>query len=206
MDSIATTTAGRLGRPPRVEQTESGVADLEGAILAAAWQGVLPDLTRLVAALGISHGARDDILQDVYMRAMRRADPQLRGDDLRRWLFRVTVNRCHEEHRRRSRWRRVWDKISLNVLHTGGTVQCGEVGEELARKEGVAKALATLPERLHTLLVMRYFMEMDSKQIGEVLERPSATVRSQLCDARQRLAAELTTMGFAPEEDNENNV
>ncbi|MGI8982681.1 MAG: RNA polymerase sigma factor [Pirellulaceae bacterium] len=41
------------------------------------------------------------------------------------------------------------------------------------------------------IVVLRYFCDFDSSQIGEMLSLPSATVRSHLAKARRQLATEL---------------
>jgi RNA polymerase sigma factor (sigma-70 family) len=56
--------------------------------------------------------------------------------------------------------------------------------------------LETLDSDLKIPLVLRYFCDLDSRQIGELLEIPDSTVRSRLRAARQRLAAELTKAGY----------
>ena len=73
--------------------------------LAEAWQQVRPSLGRLAASLGCSPQEIEDVLQDAYVAAHENS--KLVGDraGMRRWLFRVVANGCHDVHRRRSRWR-----------------------------------------------------------------------------------------------------
>jgi DNA-directed RNA polymerase specialized sigma24 family protein len=59
--------------------------------------------------------------------------------------------------------------------------------------------LDRLEPPLRTALVLRYFLEMDSGQIGAILEEPASTVRSRLRAARQRLASELKRAGYRHE-------
>jgi RNA polymerase sigma-70 factor (ECF subfamily) len=57
--------------------------------------------------------------------------------------------------------------------------------EELER---VRRTLRELDGELATVLVLRYFCDFDSREIGEMLQLPPATVRSRLRAARKRLA------------------
>jgi RNA polymerase sigma-70 factor (ECF subfamily) len=116
--------------------------------------------------------------------------------DLRRWLFRVTTNRCNLEHRRRSRWRkvirglvRVWRSSNREAGATDAACQTEE--QELVRR-----ALDGLEPQLRSILVLRYFAEFTSKEIGNILGLPDSTVRSRLCTARQELASELKRTGY----------
>ena len=73
-------------------------------LLEEAWTRCSPELARLAAALGIRSERQGDVLQDVFISARQSCPEKLNEDELRRWLFRVTANRCRLEHRRRKRW------------------------------------------------------------------------------------------------------
>ena len=49
------------------------------------------------------------------------------------------------------------------------------------------------------VLVLRYFADLTSKDIGEILKMPSATVRSHLRVARQQLASRLKGVEYRDE-------
>ena len=78
--------------------------------LRAAWEELRPELSRLVRALGIGPPQADDVLQEVYLTAHEKTPDASCADDLRRWMIRVTVNRCRLEHRRTGRWRRAFER------------------------------------------------------------------------------------------------
>ena len=53
-----------------------------------------------------------------------------------------------------------------------------------------------MDEKLKTPLVLRYFQNMNSSQIAEILEVADATVRTRLRQGRMKLAAELRKAGY----------
>jgi RNA polymerase sigma factor (sigma-70 family) len=53
-----------------------------------------------------------------------------------------------------------------------------------------------LEPALRSVLVLRYFAELDSKEIGNILGLPDSTVRSRLRAARRKLAWELKRAGY----------
>jgi len=55
----------------------------------------------------------------------------------------------------------------------------------------VESALGRLTSVEREIVVLRYFCDFDSSQIGEMLALPAATVRSHLAKARKQLAKEL---------------
>jgi RNA polymerase sigma-70 factor, ECF subfamily len=156
-------------------------------------------LSRLVRALGVGSANADDILQEVYLTAREKCPRALNFEDLRRWLFRVTVNRCKLEHRQIGRWRRVF--MGLTHLFDRQR-QHPPAAESLSRDEErrqVHYALQSLDAGTRSLLVLRYFAEFDSTEIGRIMCMPEATVRGRLCKARQKLADRLRQAGYRHE-------
>jgi RNA polymerase sigma-70 factor (ECF subfamily) len=154
-----------------------------------AWEEALVELAPLVRALGIPADRRDDVLHDVYFVVRQKAPPEMDADASRRWLLRVTANRCRLEHRRRSRWTRLFDKRVQ-----GGQPSAAKAGTAVEQDELSAEVDAAL-DRLaaieREIVVLRYFCELNSREIGEVLAMPEATVRSRLAKARRQLARDL---------------
>jgi RNA polymerase sigma-70 factor, ECF subfamily len=159
--------------------------------LRAVWQESAAELARLAAVLGVRRGRLDDVLQDVYLAVWQQPPAIEDPAELRRWLFRVTTNRCHLEHRRNARWRAVFRKLVHWWKDRGAPADAAETAEQDERRELVRAALARLDPRLRSILVLRYYADFDSRQIGEMLDLPDSTVRSHLRRARQMLAAEL---------------
>ena len=86
--------------------------------LTKVWTETAPSLGRLVRAMSLDYGCGDDILQDVYVLAHQRCPDGLSHEETRRWLFRVTVNRCHLEHRRNARRARAHERLARQTPHT----------------------------------------------------------------------------------------
>jgi RNA polymerase sigma factor (sigma-70 family) len=190
---VATQFRRNPGRRPEAMRAEPDDT------LLAAWQKVEPKLRRLLAAMGTARSQIDDVLQDVYLAAHQSAPPD-DEDGCRRWLFRVAINRCRLEHRRRRRWLVVWEK-----LHQAWTEysRCDETDQAAGREEcaAVRRALARLPPELRNPIVLRYYCDLNSTDIGQILDVPAATVRGQLSAARQRMADALREAGFKPNEE-----
>ena len=152
---------------------------------------VWPDQAAPLAVLAVGMGLRReqaaDVLQDVYLTALRHPPPIDREADLARWLFRVTANRCRLEHRRRGRWRRLWQSLA-GIWHGNSRATEVPIGE--LRRE-VDVALTRLNDSDRLLVVLRYFANLNSREIAEIVEQPESTVRSRLRAARTQLAGDL---------------
>ena len=167
---------------PRVEPA--------GERLEAGWGRWQADLGRLAAALGVQAERREDVLQEVYLAARAKCPAGLGDEGLRRWLFRVTANQCRLEHRRRRRWGKVFAALTFWRSESTGvdSSERAEQGELTAQVESALERLSAVEREI---VVLRYFCDFDSSQIGEMFSLPPATVRSHLAKARKQLAREL---------------
>jgi RNA polymerase sigma-70 factor, ECF subfamily len=157
-------------------------------LLDEVWRQCEPRLAKVALGLGLHSDQAADALQDVYVMAVQQPPPIAAAEELTKWLVRVTVNRCQLEHRRDGRWRRLWTSL---MQAWNGQHQSQAAMPLIELQSEVRRALATLAKGDRTLVVLRYFAELNSRQIGEIVSLPEATVRGRLRAARRLLAAEL---------------
>jgi RNA polymerase sigma-70 factor (ECF subfamily) len=154
-------------------------------------------LKRIIAGMGLGASDAEDVLQDVVIQALRRAGKCQTKEDSIRWLIKVTVNRCLMEHRRRRSFCRrapeILKRRSETNTHLTGTDEKAIVAEEL---EMVRNSLQELDESLLTPVVLRYFCDLNSRQVGRILALSPSTVRSRLREARMILAKRLVERGI----------
>ena len=199
MDATAYHLRLPAGLVPRLREGDARVDHSPDESLQQPWKEISPELARLAAALGMRREQCDDVLQDVYVTAREQRPAGLCGEELRRWLFRVTANRCRLEHRRRGRWRRV--AAGLADWWRGSAQQSGASADGLLQNEltqRVEAALAQLKMVEREVIVLRYFCDFDASEISQQLALPAATVRSHLLKARRQLARILAP--WKPEE------
>lgn len=135
-----------------------------------------------------------DLVQETFLRAWRHV-AQLQAmpaQQHRYWLFHVAKNLLTDDHRRRATRTKVGEK--LEQLPQAVSDMGMNLAERVETSEKLAlldRAIQQLPEQLRTVLTLSVLGEMNSQEIAEVLERPAGTVRYQLAQARQQLAAAL---------------
>lgn len=151
-------------------------------------------LRRIVAGLGLQAGDAEDILQTVSVKCLNHTTASASRDACRRWLIRVTTNECITEHRRNRRFRTHAGKIAEQrpQATASGPAESAMSAERL---EAVQEALCNLDDELLRPLVLRYFCDLTSAEIGEILDMPAPTVRSMLCKGRMALAKALMKRG-----------
>jgi RNA polymerase sigma-70 factor (ECF subfamily) len=154
-------------------------------------------LKKIVAGMGLSASDAEDILQDVSIRVIKQPGRSRTKEQCIRWLIKVTVNRCLTEFRRRKRFRRKASEILKRRSETKTDSISAEnkavVAEEL---EIMRKTLQELDGSLLTPMVLRYFCDLNSSQVGEILSLSPSTVRSRLREARMILAKRLVERGI----------
>lgn len=159
----------------------------------------LGHLKRIVAGFGLSVQDGEDVLQDVSIQALKQSGKYQSREDGVRWLIKVTVNRCLMEHRRRRSFRRHAQEILRRRAETKaasrGTDEKVIDAEEL---EIVRESLQKLDDSLFGPMVLRYFCDLNSKEVGEILGLNPSTVRSRLREARMILAERLLKRGVEP--------
>src|SRR3954452_24191850 len=82
-------------------------------LLDVVWEENEARLAGLAVGLGLRRDQAADALQDVYLMAIQKPPVISEATELVQWLFRVTVNRCHLDHRRRGRWQRFWSSLAV---------------------------------------------------------------------------------------------
>jgi RNA polymerase sigma-70 factor (ECF subfamily) len=154
-------------------------------------------LKRIVAGMGLSVSDAEDVLQDVSVEALKRPGRGRSQQQNRRWLMKVTINRCLLEHRRGKTFRRRAVEILQRRLRSESDSMDGNAiaAEEL---EVVRKTLHQLDGSLLMPMVLRYFCDLNSTEIAEILSLSPSTLRSRLRQGRLTLAKQLIARGVEP--------
>ncbi len=134
-------------------------------------------ITRMAAALvGIPDA--EDAAQEALMRAWR-AWPGLReADSARAWLMQITVNVCRT-WRARGQSQEVIDHLdSMFPVESIPSVMLG--ANDHVNALDLRQALLALSADLRQIVALRFYIGMDSTEIGELLNEPPATIRGRL--------------------------
>lgn len=129
-----------------------------------------------LACLGDTSAA-EDITQEVFVTLPERLRGFRSEATLSTFLYRVTVNLCRDELRRRQR--------------AGRPIPTSEPPDALAgvlERRELHTALASLPEELRAPLLLRYFEELSYDEVAETLSLAPGTVASRLHRGLKRLA------------------
>jgi RNA polymerase sigma-70 factor (ECF subfamily) len=175
----------------------NGLFGKRSSSLAALFFEETSRLKRIIAGLGLRTSDAEDILQDLYIKVIKEPFEYEDTNKALQWLIKVTVNLCLSEHRKKKRF----DKKASEILEERKDDFSKASDAIIIKSEEldiVRQALQQMDDTFLTVLVMRYFCDMDSQQISQVLSLNPSTVRSRLRTARVILAKSLIEKGIKP--------
>ena len=147
-----------------------------------------------LAAHSLDRAAAEDILQDVFLVAWRRADrfdPDL--GTVRAWLLQIAHHRVLNELRRRSRRPGPEPDGDGRLLGDLEARDPGPVEHAAAthRREILASALEELPDPQREALRLAFFDDLTHEQVATRLDLPLGTAKTRIRTGLQKLRASL---------------
>jgi RNA polymerase sigma-70 factor (ECF subfamily) len=164
---------------------DSGARSRTGDL--AAFENLMRQYERLVlvTALRLLGNREDakDVSQEVFLRLYRNLEKVEAASNYQAWLYRVTVNVCHDMGRKR--------RPSVAMDDAPDPVSAGDdphqtfAGAE--RQRVLQMSLRTLSEKEREALVLRDLEGLSTEEVARVLGSSEATVRSQISKARVKM-------------------
>ncbi len=130
-----------------------------------------------------SYDDAEDILQEVSIALVTKNAPLDDEEHLKRWLIRVTINKCRDLHRH------------LKVIETEPLEDHEDVPAE--EKDGVMEELQQLPEQYRNIIYLYYYEQYTLQEIAQILKKSINTISSGLQRARKQLKNILIEEGFS---------
>jgi RNA polymerase sigma-70 factor (ECF subfamily) len=125
-------------------------------------------------AMGLTRDSNraSDLVQETFIQALTHLEllRRLNRYQRRAWLYRVLKNRFIDQQRARQREQALLERL----------VEMVEIESSIFIDARLYGLFDRVPERYQDLLKKRYILGMTSKEIGDDLGIPAATVRSRL--------------------------
>ena len=131
-----------------------------------------------------------DLAQTVFLKAYERLGTFDRRNRFFSWIYRITVNESLNWIGRR----RPQEALSDEASDGGETPD--EAAETAEAQRLVQRALVEMRDDDRDVIVMRHFLQLSHREMGEALHLPEKTVKSRLHTARGRLAEALKRYGY----------
>ena len=146
------------------------------------------------------YDAACDISQQAFLQLYISLPTLRTGAPLKAWLFQVARNRSLDELRRKhaihfSEIESTLDEDEVSPLSV--LPDPGPLPEELAERHDLQlclqRAIATLPPKFRSVVVLRYANQLSFSEIGQLLNMPEATVKTYFQRAKPLLSVALAT-------------
>ena len=121
--------------------------------------------------------AAEDALQEVFLKRLYRAPVFDSPEHEKRWLYRVALNQCRDELRRKRRTEVPLEEAALLAMPE-------------AERELVAQ-VAALPEKLRTVIHLHYYEGYTVEELAALLGVSVGAVKMRLLRGREALRREM---------------
>jgi RNA polymerase sigma-70 factor (ECF subfamily) len=137
---------------------------------------------RLAAAILDDASQAEDCVQDATLRAWRGAARLRPGSDTRAWFLTIVANQSRSY--RRTRW---WSVIRLPWLES----TLPSPADDVDRHADLVDALRRLSPDDRGAILLRFYEDMSSREVGQVLGITATGARTRLRRALRRLRVDL---------------
>ena len=135
----------------------------------------------------------EDVTQQVFLKLFT-AIRQFRGDsEFTTWLYRLVVNACLDERRKRKRWL-PWDSTQTTVAMSNLSEKKPQERQyaRLEVAEAVRHAIEELKPKFRLPILLKYIEGLSYEEIAEVMGCSKGTVASRLNRGHSQLAKRLS--------------
>ena len=166
-------------------------ADPKDHAIDTAYREHAPEVYRV--AFGVLRDADEaiDATHDAFARAWERWDQYDSQRPLRAWLHGIVVHEALDRLRRRRVRQLAIPALGASAIRTQMSGTAGDLATEVARREVVEAALASVPGRTRAILILRHYYGYDYAQIGAFVGLNPGTVGSTLSRAHAELRQRL---------------
>ena len=142
-----------------------------------------------VYSFGGDQAAASDVSQQIFLKLMT-AIGQFRGDSaFTTWLYRMVVNACIDEQRKRRRFLPFGDSVPISKLEDRRPQEKRYARLEIS--ESVQAAIEELTPKLRMPILLKYVEGLSYEEIAAVMGCSKGTIASRLNRGHRSLARKL---------------
>jgi len=135
------------------------------------------------------HAAASDVTQQIFLKLLT-SITQFRGDsEFTTWIYRMVVNACIDEQRRRRRFLPFGDSMPVSRIEDRRPQEKHYARVEIA--DSVKTAISQLKPKFRLPILLKYIEGLSYEEIAEVMGCSKGTVASRLNRGHKALARSL---------------
>ena len=121
-----------------------------------------------------------DFVQDLFLKILEKPEQFDTRRVFKTWLFSVARNMCKNEYRRKGVETKHRDHVKASTSREADVIP--------DKDHQISRAINLLQDDYKNLIILRYKFKMSTKEIAEILDCPTGTVRSKLFYAVKELS------------------
>ncbi|MGG3915958.1 sigma-70 family RNA polymerase sigma factor [Rossellomorea vietnamensis] len=136
-----------------------------------------------------------DICQEVFIKAYHSLGSFNQNSSYKTWIYRIAVNQC-KDYKKSAYFRRntVVDKFH-RMFNKEIAATPEQVLLQTEENNSVSAQIFALPMKYREIILLYYYEELTTDEIGELLNIKASTVRTRLDRGRQKLKVMLQGRG-----------
>jgi RNA polymerase sigma-70 factor (ECF subfamily) len=128
----------------------------------------------------------DDLTQETFIRVQKNLDTLQDSSKVASWVFRIAYNLCQDHFRNRKRT--LSNECELDEVTIGFQEAIAQKELEQCEMKGcIHKVVELLPEPLRSVVMLFDMVELNHREIAEILDTTVANVKVRLHRARKKL-------------------
>ena len=132
----------------------------------------------------------EDCLQETFIRAFRAFNRLREGSNQRAWLYKIATNVANTHLKRQLQGSNRTIQLDTDTLPAGPATSTDMEQNDLL--VAVQQAVATLPLKQRSALVLRKYQGLDYDEIGKTLDCSSEAARANVYQALKKLRSQFT--------------
>jgi len=162
------------------------IAENDGDAFETLFDSYYPRLFRFLFRLTRSHGAAEELANDVLLTLWKDAD-RFRGESkVSTWIFGIAYRQALAHLRKRK------FKLVPFVEHDAAV---DEAGAQFEREDWVRRGVEELPSKQKLTVMLVYFLGLSCEETAEVTGVPVSTVKTRMFHARRKMKLHLVESG-----------
>lgn len=157
-------------------------------------------LGRYLRRLGVQRPEdREDVLQEIFIKAYRNLNAFDRGLKFSSWLYRIAHNEAiswYRKHSVRPEGHVVDESDTILQFLQAAELRSDQLAAERLNAELLNAALNELPQKYRAVITLRFFEHKDYDEISDILQVPVGTVGTLLHRGKAKLATILKRQGI----------
>jgi len=158
------------------------IADKDGDAFEALFESYFPRLFKFLFRLTRSHGAAEELANDVLLTLWKDAD-RFRGESkVSTWIFGIAYRQALAHFRKR--------KFKL-VPFVEQDAVVDEAGAQIEREDWVRRGVEELPPKQKLTVMLVYFLGLSCEETAKASGVPVSTVKTRMFHARRKMKQHL---------------